>query len=180
MFGLNIGLERFPHEPKQRVSKKPLFQLHQGGKNLKGFTGNFSCVYCGANVQYNTKKHELVCSNPNCPEGNASYGWNPLRGCVWAENVKDHAWTSVSKAFILKNINKIQQGRLCEMTTKKENENLAKYRLRQRIIKEMTLTEEDEIVFGLMNDNPSLVDFWGKDNFEAKARKLYKKFVEER
>lgn len=74
---------------------------------MKGFTGNFSCVYCGQKVNYNPDKHELVCSNPKCPEKDPSYGFNPLRGCVWAENVKGHAWTSVSKEYVLKNISKM-------------------------------------------------------------------------
>jgi hypothetical protein len=75
------------------------------------YTGKFSCVYCGQDVNFDAEKHKLVCSNAKCPEGDSSYGFNPLRGCVWAELVAGKYWVSVSKRYILANLVKFVKGR---------------------------------------------------------------------
>jgi hypothetical protein len=73
------------------------------------FSGRFSCVWCGQKVEYNAEKNKLICTNPECPKGQASYGWNPLAGCVWAGIIpfdasfetKDSNWSSVGEEYIL-------------------------------------------------------------------------------
>ena len=71
----------------------------------------FSCVYCGEVVHYDEKAHRLVCSNPECPEKDVSYGWNPLRGCVWVKMLteKGKAWQSVPKTYVLEHINEFKE-----------------------------------------------------------------------
>jgi len=66
----------------------------------------FGCVYCGKDVNYVEKTHQLVCSNPDCPEEDPSYGWNPLQGCVWVEIKvkKGKVWDSVPKKYVLDHI----------------------------------------------------------------------------
>ena len=63
----------------------------------------FGCVYCGERVDYDKKTKALVCSNKNCPEDNANYGCNILRGCVWVK-ISEKQWKNVPKGYVLSHI----------------------------------------------------------------------------
>jgi len=67
----------------------------------------FSCVDCGEPVNY--VKEQLICSNPRCPEKKPT-GWNPLRGCVWVEEVEGRMWSSISKKYVLSHIDEFIKG----------------------------------------------------------------------